>query len=461
MAAAPAPGLAGPVSPGQESRAARASLERFLVEGSPLPDRTILARRRLEAYAYAAVPTDHPAGEALRRAHTRAAAVHLAHKAAFLPLLRAWRDAGIEVIVFKGFYLAEFVYEQPAQRHYSDIDVIMRPESWPIAEPLAVGLGWTVEWRRRSSLYTASHEEALLTKAGMVLEVQRFPIDCPTPFQGLHRRYAAAAWAASRELHWEGTTLRVLAPEDSALLGLVLARAWSEGDDWHLKASDYLDLIALGERFDLRAPDLERRAEQLGCVRTLRLFLERCDPFRRRLSLRPPASRERRRWYRLVTPERGHLGLERLLVTALRMPGTLLDVLLQLPRLLRTQRELRSGRLPVLPPETPRRAAGHPLEALRTKERLVRGIKWGARLLQPGRDACRLRSFALAAALRAAGVGARVLEGTAREQGVERRHAWVELDGLALRDLEDVQVCRVDEVVGRHPPLDSGTRRAA
>ena len=74
----------------------------------------------------------------------------------------------------------------------------------------------------------------------------------------------------------------------------------------------------------------------------------------------------------------------------------------------------------------------------------MRGVKWGARLLKVGRDPCLLRSYALARALQSVGLTARVFEGRSRDAKGERRHAWVRVEGVSMRDLENVQVCRIN-----------------
>jgi hypothetical protein len=430
-------------------------LERFLVRGSPLPHPEALRRTRMGPLAYTRLDRGDPDRAQFREDYTLATARHLATKSIVLPLLRAWRDAGIEVLLFKGFYLAEFGYDHPAVRPYSDVDVLVRPDQWARAEGAARALGWEVLWSRRASLYRANHEEAILVKAGIVVEAHRFVIDCAAPWDAVQRRFTRAAWAASTAITLEDTAVRVLAPADAALMGVVLARTWSGGDDWHLKTADYLDLTVAWQRLGCTRAGLLDRAAQLRCSRSLGLFLRRCDPWNERLCLRPPTRAERRRWYLVAMPERGHLAVERAAVSLSRLPGTAFDVAWQAPRLLRLRRRLRGeapspepSREP--PPTTPRRDLDGP-GGLRLKERIVRGIKWGARLLVPRGDPCRLRSFALYEALRATGAPVRLLEGRTRDRDDGRMHAWIELDGVSLRDLEDVPVCPVDDVVACYP----------
>ena len=432
------------------------ALDRFLRDGGPLPDAPTLARTHLAPLAYTRLAADDPRRARLRDAFTRATARHLANKVTFLPLARAWRDAGIDVVVFKGFYLAELVYEHPAQRHYNDIDVLVRPETWDQAEAIATELGWTVTWRRRDSLYRWSHEEAILTNGTAEIEAHRFVIDCNSRNDSWQRRITAAAWAGSTEVPWEGTTMRTLAPVDSLLMGLVLARAWSAGDDWHLKPADYPDLGTLASAIGVSLDDARARASELECARTFELVLQRCDPWRGVLDLEPPRVRHRRRWYREVAPERGHLGVERVLVKLRRLPGTLADMVRQFPRLLRVQRALGREEAPRSGPATegslPRQPVG---TALAAKEHIVRGVKWGARLVALGRDPCRLRSRALFDALRTTPFPVRLYEGRAFEGG--RLHAWIEVDGVVLRDLHDVRPCAVERAVACYRSDSSGS----
>ena len=430
-------------------------LERFLVDGGPLPDAAVLERTGLAPLAYTRLDADDPRRRPLYEAFTRATARHLSNKLAFLPLARAWRDAGIDVVVFKGFYLAEFVYQHPAQRHYNDIDVLIRPETWERAEAIAVDLGWVITWRRRESLYRWSHEEAILTCGTAEVEAHRFVIDCNGPNDARQRRITDAAWARAVEVPWEGTMIRALAPADGMLMGLVLARAWSGGDDWHLKAADFPDLQTQAASLGVSLDGLRLRAAELGCLRSLELILQRCDPWRATLDLVAPSASRRQRWYLAVTRERGHLGLERLLGKLRRVPGTIADGIRELPRLLRVQREMRRN-------EEPHSGAGGghersrvALPALEAKERIVRGVKWGARLLALGRNPNRLRSRALFDALRTTPYPVRLYEARATDGG--HLDAWIEVDGVTLRDLYDVRPCRAEEVVACYRSGPAGT----
>lgn len=426
-----------------------AQLERFLVHGTPMPDVAVLERWALAPLAYTRMATSDPARDRLHGAFTRAVARHLLTKLHVLPLLRAWSEADIEVVVFKGFYLAECVYEYPAQRHYHDVDVLLRSAEWSRAAAIALELGWKIAWSRHDSLYRWSHEEAVLAKDGVIVEVHRHIVDCAGPSDRVQHRLTEAAWTASSEATHAGTRFRVLEACDEVLMGLVLARAWSGGDDWHLKAADYPDLQHAVNVRGVTEEALRSRALELECERSLDLILQRCDPWRMTLDLRPPTRRQRWQWYRAVAPERGHLGVERLLSRTRRAPGALLDVFRALPHLMRVAPSRRGFEGPAEPSvaRASRRRRPRPVR-VETMERMVRGIKLGARLLTVVGDPCMLRSYALYDVLRRTPHPVRLYEGRSRhKEGGERLHAWVEVDGVILRNLVSMHPCAIDEVV--------------
>jgi hypothetical protein len=221
------------------------AIERYLLDGQPLPSTRDLLATRLASHAYLQLEADHPQRAELRAAFVAATARHLATKATILGLLTAWHEAGIEAILLKGFYLAEFVYAHPAERFYSDVDILIRPERAQEALEIARGLGWRVPWERSASLYHHNHEEAVLTREGTTVEMHRYVIDSLSPRTAIPRRMTQETWKRARPVAWEGTEVWVPDPMDALIMGLVLARAWSGGDRWRIKSTDYLDASVL------------------------------------------------------------------------------------------------------------------------------------------------------------------------------------------------------------------------
>lgn len=442
----------------------RGSLERFLRGRQEIPAVATLRRAGLAAYAYGRVGEDDERAAPLRLAYLEATARHLHMTATVLALLRAWRGAGIQPLVFKGMHLATFVYDRSANRPYHDVDVLLAHDDLAEARRVAEASGWSVRWARAASLYDANHEEYVIEREGVVMEIHRWILDQNHPYDAVQRRITHAVWEGSVERTWNDVAVRVPALVDGLLAGLVLARSWSKADDWHLKPSDYLDLVQAREREGVTREDLIRRAEAWGVQRSLTLFLARCDPWRDTLDLRPPTRAQRASWMVLVTSERGHLGWERLRGKIRRFPGTLLDAARSVPRVVRWAVAL--TREPRMAPhlakiqehsETAGATGGVARldDALRRKERLVRGVKWSARWVLPATDPCRVRALALFEAFVQEGVPVTLVE-TLDDGARPRRHARVE-SAWSLRDLEAVSDCAHGTEVARYEACAAGT----
>jgi hypothetical protein len=415
----------------------RTEVERFLVAGGAGPPPSALSDYGLGALAYERLPPGHPERARWRDAYVIGATSHLLTLATLAPLVRAWRTHGIEVLVFKGFYLAEFLYPSPAERFYGDVDVLVPEGDAVAAKQLAVEHGWLVAASRNSatSSNVHSHMEAVLTRPGVAIDLHRFVIHSDTADQRLPSRYTAAAWEASQQVAWQETTIRVLDPRDSALMGLIAGRAWSH-DAWHLKPADYLDLQFLRDRVGLTREALVGRAEELGCPRTAALILERCDPWRGHLDLRPPSAAQQRRWGRAVDHERGpRRGWRRWWPTGASLPGlaATLPVVLHARRLLQRYRD-------------PEELLGHlrvpagrssPLTAPERRA-LFANTRVGAWLVQPSGDRCLVRSLTIFRTLRQRG------EPVTLHLGVDadgRRHAWIRYDDASRPHSETWPPC--------------------
>ena len=424
------------------------ALSRFMVDASQVPDPTDLAEHGLQALAYARVPSTHPEHRRWRESYLGRIATHLAVRATLVPLIRTWREHGIEVLLFKGFYLAEFVYENPAERFYKDVDVLVPDLDAARAIALAGECGWTMRASRTGvgSSNLHSHMEAILERGNVWIDLHRFVVHKDaSPDDGQAQRYTAAAWAASSEVPWEGVTVRVLDPRDSALLGTVTSRAWSH-DGWHLKTPDYRDLEVLAERDGLTRDALSARASELGCPMTLRHLLDRCDPWRRHLDMTPPTRAQVRRWTRAVSRERG----PRIPWRRLRVPGASIGGLFRaLPGLVRARGLVSRHRDAAALLAHVRSAYAGVAELTGvSRPQVFGGVRLGAVLVQPSGDRCLVRSVALFERLRAHGEPVRLCLGA---DGAGRLHGWIEYDtGGTL--VEMWLHCPVSELRGSLPP---------
>lgn len=430
-----------------ETATAREEIERFLLDPeSDPPSVGTLRDANLAAYAYSVLDPDHPDKISLRRDSMHATMRHVAVKSGLVPLLRAWQEAGIEALVFKGFYLAEFVYDIPAHRQYNDVDVVIHPEHRGAAADIAARLGWRESWHvDRSATMFAAHSQGRSPKyAGhelmnldnldvmFRLDVHRRVVHNEFAWSTVQERVTREAWRAAQSVAWEGATVRVLEAADSILMGLVMNRAWGR-DAWRLKATDYLDFRMLVHRSGMSEMDLWSRARELGCERTLGAFLRRCDVFRQRLDLTPPTGLQTLRWGFEIARERGHPGLELALVHALDVPVRMRDMLRELPAVLRAlARSKQIDDVMSSRTDETRERSGRPL-SYREWQRIQRAVKRNLRLLGAYSDVdSGLLVLALYFALRRRGLAVALKGRAARPGDAAASSLWLELDGRVI-----------------------------
>ena len=419
--------------------------------GRAIPPATgTLRAAELAAYAYTVLREDHPQRPALRNDFVTALGRHQRLKDQLLPLLRVWRDDNIEVMLFNGFQLSEFVYPRPGARIHGRVDVLLHPEHIDRAESIAKKIGWLTA-RPASGWLGYSDTAVCLARDGVRIDVHRDIVHACLPWHATQRRITDAVWERAGSRWWDWIDIREPAPVDMLLVGLVLQRCWSS-DDWNIKPQDVVDFRYIVSRFDLRRDALWQRARTLGCERTLGAFLERCDPDDERLDLAPVTASERRRLRRRVFSERRLLGPAELLVSRLlRVPFALLLALRFLPTVMRVRAAL--GR------HLDMRSL---LESLNTidctqpsamrREHIIAGVRWATRLVGAGRyGASLVRALSAFVALRRHGWPVDFVTGLRRDTPFVVGHAWVEYDGDVLLEMEQPDVCAKFEPNFRFP----------
>ena len=80
--------------------------------------------------------------------------------------------------------------------------------------------------------------------------------------------------------------------------------------------------------------------QELGCKRTLNIFLSNCNPWAKTLNLTKPTWRQRHFWSLRITGERFYPQLERLTGLLWRAPSALFDTIKALPWLWQAGKEL-------------------------------------------------------------------------------------------------------------------------
>ena len=427
------------------------ALERFVVGSGPPPDPTTVVWHSLEGVAYTAAGHDDAERSRWREGYLDLVRRHLLTRSLVAQLVRAWHDVGIETVLLKGFYLAEAVYASPAERPYTDVDVLIPEAAGERARSVAVGLGWSVAASRLGPVSSNpySHMELVLERDGVSVDVHRFVIHNSSTDTRMARRYTAAAWEQSRSVEWAGTVVRHLDPRDCALTGLLVARAWSI-DRWYLKVTDYRDLVALAERQGLQRESLVERATELGCTRTAEIMLARCDPWRGHLDLGAPTNVERLLWATRTWSERS--GTRRRLFSVRRRGVSVSSLLEALPAVVLAQRAASTYVDPDALVSAVAAAAPRQRPPLAPHERvaLFAAIRLLVPMVQLSGDRCVVRSVALYQALRAHGDDVELWLGLGGETPTPRRHAWVRYADPALPHAETWPACPVRVVTHVH-----------
>lgn len=404
-----------------------------------MPAADVVRAAQLGAYAYTTLPDDDPARPQFRADYLSALTRHHAIRRELVPLLAAWHRAAIEVLLFKGFYMAQFVYPVPGSRFHGDVDLALPRGREKEASVIARARGWTEHANSADAGRPYLHCAFNLDRrdGATRIDAHRYLVHSRLPWPRLQPRVTAAVWNRSLETQLDGVPCRIPDPTD-ALLVLALQRCW--GDGWRLKMHDAIDMRHLTERFDVDRRALLDRARALGCARTVRIFLDMCDPENGRVRLDAPARGTVRRHQISVLPERPLLAVERPLMYARLAPGVLYDAARSTPLVLRTVRLARRHRdidalLSAATPRTQRKMPPRRDE----QRRIVRGIRWSVRLLRiDSGGSCLVRSLAIYTALRNRGWPAVFVSGVRRtDEGALLGHAWVELDGEVLPELNE------------------------
>ncbi len=394
----------------------------------------------LAAYTYTRLGGDDPRKTELRADYLSGLARHQAIKQELVPLLAAWHDAGIEALLFKGFYLAEFVYPVPGSRFHGDVDLLLRPEDGPAALAIALRLGWRVPWKPKIPSGNTSHELFALCMPGgaTAVDVHRWFIPQSRLVPNAIGRISQAIWEESEGRAWAGTEVRLPSPVDALLAGLVLNRYVKDGQG-KSKSHDAIDFAMLTERYGITKDALKRRAAALGFPRTFAAFMEWFDRANSGLC-RAPTSRWPAWPSRMIAlAECGFCPTPVLVTRFLKFPGALRDVLKALPIVVRTRgvlrrkRDLREVLRSLTPDEVPSRRS-EPLNRLRA----VRGIHWAVQLLPVprGEGRCVLQSLVIYAALRRQGWPVTFVSGVRRTADEFQGHAWItDEDGRVIPEL--------------------------
>lgn len=429
-------------------------LANWLLGNGPPPSASVLRAARLAPYAHSVLPATHPLRAELRRDYVASLGRHQRLKAELQPLLRAWRDAGLDVLLFKGFHLSEFVYPRPGARFHGDVDVLLAPHQKDRAERIARELGWhsarPVVWGPRHT-----HNAFCLSRVGGGARVDAHTeiLHVVLPWYGVQRRITEAVWRSSRTRVWNGIDIREPCPVDMLLVALVLQRCWG-AERWRLKPHDVIDFRYISAQDGVTREALWERACALQCQRTLAAFLARCDPDSGLLDLAPIAPRQRRQLDRIAFGERGLLGgREQIVARAFGAPAmapvglAFVPLVMRIRRAVRRHHDMRSLLEAVSISKTRR-----PLMPQLPRELVIAGVRCASRLVGSGHAGpCLVRALAVYAALKQRGWPVEFVTGVRRSGSAIVGHAWVEYDGGVLLEMDEPDFCAQYEQNFRFP----------
>ncbi|MDO4264635.1 MAG: nucleotidyltransferase family protein, partial [Deinococcus sp.] len=259
-----------------------AVIRRILREPSSLTgaDLPWIRSMNLGGYVYQRLPSDHPLRPTLRSDVLQLSTRHALIRRELRALLELWQNAGVPVMLLKGFALAEFEYGTPGERFYGDVDLLLPndPDLISRAVHLAIAQGWRSDGQHaRPELWT--HECAHLYSPGghVKLDVHRFVLAWFGGPQARVQDVTRQLWENAVATNWEGLRVTLPAPVDRAVITLALGRCWG-GDSGGLKPADPVDLRLLRERHQLTPQALMRRAQELGASHTWATFEALCSP---------------------------------------------------------------------------------------------------------------------------------------------------------------------------------------
>lgn len=401
-----------------------------------VPPLEVIRRAKLEGWVYAKLSSDHPLKPALRSEVIVRTAKHALIRQHLAVLIRAWNDAGIYPLIFKGFALAEFVYDTPSQRFYGDVDLLLNLPDARRASQIARELGWLENYNLDRETQGFDHEYSHLfspdRSVRIDLHLEFLQTDRPSKKR---QRFGQALLDSAQPDEFLAANVRLLAPVDH-LIVLLLNRRW--GDRWGRKASDYCDLLALIERFGITKTALLERTQALNCVKNIQIILQTCDPWAGTLELGKPSRLQQWKQDLQCSTELGSYEIDYFLERLRQTPSRIIFISLSLPLLLRANaarhamkdlHQLVAGF--DVPPSVVPFGIGYVSE-------WCLGIIWANRLLRL-RNPCVPKSLALLYILTRQGIPVSFVSGVKRDDTGIVGHAWLEVDGLPMEMMGDLQ----------------------
>jgi len=160
-----------------------------------------------------AIP-DEPLKE-LRNAYLSNAARYIIHRNEVTQIAKEFQSSGISLIILKGAFLASFVYENPATREMSDIDLLVKTSDLAQAAKILEALGYKAEkpYKIDHATSVAHHLPPFLKPGKGVVELHWNIIS----LVGNKPIEEAGLWERSVCYDFAGVSISGLCPEDLLL----------------------------------------------------------------------------------------------------------------------------------------------------------------------------------------------------------------------------------------------------
>ncbi len=178
---------------------------------------------------------------------------------AYRELARILDGCGMDHLLLKGPHLGATVYDDPSQRAYCDLDVLVRARQFEeaIAALIAGGFRFKAPMARRSATRAFAYERTVVSPHGWLIEVHRtlaphgqYPVDYE------------ALFARAESFRFGQVPAHGLSPED-LLLHLVIHAAKTQFSN--IEPKHVRDVALLVARRPMQWAMFERLAKEAGC----------------------------------------------------------------------------------------------------------------------------------------------------------------------------------------------------
>ncbi len=130
-------------------------------------------------------------------------------------IIKRFIEVGIDLLLFKGLALYLKYYQNPALRPMGDIDVLVHKKDLEKAEKILVELGWKYRYTNDRKVRDI-HSFDYINAANQGFDLHWYAL-YENPIPEIDR----GIWERAQTFNWEGMKVKVMAPEDLILTGVI------------------------------------------------------------------------------------------------------------------------------------------------------------------------------------------------------------------------------------------------